>query len=123
MEAGSQEGNSILDAAGPETFTLIEFLRHLASSMSVRKALTPTPPSIAHAFTRSVGFVIRDLALTRDEVDGLLAVLLTSEDATTGTTRLSDWLEGNAVDLGRRYVSELWRNWHMQHLRRTKKCS
>ena len=78
---------------------------------------------MAHAFTRLVGLVIRDLALTRHEVDGLMAVLLTSEDAATGTTRLTDRLEGNADDLGRRYVSEFWRNWRLQHLRRTKKCT
>ena len=44
MEVGSQEGNSISDAAGSETFTFIELLRPLASSMGVRRSLTPTPP-------------------------------------------------------------------------------
>ena len=60
---------------------------------------------------------MRDMALTRDEVDGLMAGLLTSEAAPTGTTRLSDWLAENGDGLGRRYVSELRRNygglaWH-----------
>ena len=53
---------------------------------------------------------MRDVVLTRDEVDGLMAGLLTSEVQPTGTTRLSDWLEDNADSLGRRYVSELRRN-------------
>ena len=44
------------------------------------------------ALTRLVGLLMRDVALTRDEVVGLMAGLLTSEAAPTGTTRLSDWL-------------------------------
>ena len=35
---------------------------------------------------------MRDVALTRDEVVGLMAGLLTSEAAPTNTTRLPDWL-------------------------------
>ena len=54
---------------------------------------------------------MRDVVLTRDEVDGLMAGLLTSEEQPTGTTRLSDWLKDGADGLGRRYVSELTRNW------------
>ena len=36
--------------------------------------------------------------------------LLTSGEPPTGTTRLSDWLAENGDGLGRRYVSELRRN-------------
>ena len=41
------------------------------------------------ALTGLVGLLPRDMALTRDEVDGLMAGLLTSKAAPTGTTRLS----------------------------------
>ena len=61
--------------------------------------------------TRLVGLLMRDVALTRDEVVGLMAGLLTSEAAPTSTTRLADWLDDNADGLGRRYVSELRRNY------------
>ena len=54
---------------------------------------------------------MRDMALTRDEVVGLMDGLLTSGKPPTGTTRLSDWLEANGDGLGRRYVSELRRNY------------
>ena len=40
-----------------------------------------------------------------------MAGLLTSDAAPTGATRLSDWLEDHAGDLGRRYMSELRRNY------------
>ena len=69
-----------------------------------------TPPSLGYALTRLVGLLLRDVVLTRDEVDGLMAGLLTSHAAPAGTTRLAGWLEDNADILGRRYVSELRRN-------------
>ena len=37
--------------------------------------------------------------------------LLTSDELPTGTTRLTDWLADNGDGLGRRYVSELRRNY------------
>ena len=55
--------------------------------------------------------MMRDLALARDEIDGLMAGLLTSDAAPTGTTTLTDWLKDNADGLGRQYVSELGRNY------------
>ena len=63
------------------------------------------------ALTRLVGLLMRDLVLTRDEVVGLMAGLLTSEAVPTGTTRLSDWLAENGDSLGTRYVSDLRRNY------------
>ena len=111
VEAGSQSESFVADAAGPDTFSFETLLRLLASSMGVRARLVHTPPSAGLALTRLVGLLMRDVALTRDEVVGLMAGLLTSEAAPTGTTRLADWLMENGDGLGRRYVSELRRNW------------
>ena len=113
VDAGSKGESFVVDAAGPETFTFEELLRLLASAVGVRSRLMHTPPSLALALalTGLVGLLMRDLALTRDEVDGLMAGLLTSDAAPTGTTRLSDWLKDNADGLGRRYTSELRRNY------------
>lgn len=110
VEAGSQTENAITDAAGPETFSFEELLRLLASTMGVRVRLLHTPPSVGFAGTRLVGLALRDVVLTCDEIDGLMAGLLTSEALPTGATRLSDWLAENADGLGQRYVSELRRN-------------
>ncbi len=109
-EAGAQSESSVADAAGPDTISFEALLRLLASSMGIRARLVHTPPSVGLALTRLVGFLMRDMALTRDEVDGLMAGLLTSETAPTGTTRLSDWLAENGDWLGRRYISEMRRN-------------
>ena len=44
-----------------------------------------------------------------------MAGLLTSGKPLTGTTKLADWMDGHADRLGRRYVSELRRNWRHQN--------
>ena len=111
MEAGFQSESSVADAAGPDTFSFEDLLRLPASSMGVRARLVRTPPLVGLALTVLVGLMMRDVVLTRDEVDGLMAGPLASEEQPTGTTRLSDWLKDGADGLGRRYVSELTRNW------------
>jgi len=111
VEAGSCADSFVADAAGPETFTFEELLRLLASAVGARVRLITTPPSLGFALTRLVGLLLRDVGLTRDEVDGLMGGLLSSGAVPTGTTRLGDWLAGNGGVLGQRYVSELRRNY------------
>ena len=78
----------VADAAGPDTFTFEELLRLLAEAVGARVRLVRTPPSLGLALTKLVGLFLRDVGLTRDEVDGLMAGLLSSGAAPTGTTRL-----------------------------------
>ena len=70
VEAGSQSDGPIADAAGPDTFSFEGLLRLLASAMGVRARLVHTPPPAGLALTRLVGLLMRDVALTRDEVVG-----------------------------------------------------
>ena len=111
VEAASQSESSVADAAGPDTLSFEALLRLLASSMDVRRWFPHTPPRVGLASTGLVGLLMLDMALTHDEVVGLMDGLLTSGEPPTGTTRLSDWLAENGDGLGRRYVSELRRNY------------
>ena len=110
VAAASHSGNTVADSAGPETMSFADLLRLLASAMGVRCRLVHTPPFLGLTLTQMVGMMKRDVVLTRDEVDGLMAGLLTSCDPPAGTTALSSWLEDNANDLGRHYASELSRH-------------
>ncbi len=74
----------------------------LVEAVSAPVRLVHTPAAVGFALTRLVDLLLRDVVLTCDEVDGLMAGLLTSGAAPTGATRLSDWLTGNADALGRR---------------------
>ena len=44
---------------------------------------------LGFALTRLVGLLLLDVVLSRDEVDGLMGGLLTSDGTPTGTTRLA----------------------------------
>ena len=90
VDAGSRTDSFVKDAAGPEKFAFEELLRLLASGVNARVRLVHTPPSLGFALTRLVGLLLRDVVLTRDEVDGLMTGLLTSDSVPTGGTRLDD---------------------------------
>ena len=110
VAAGSGSDSLVVDAAGPEIFSFEELLRLLASAVVAHVQLVHTPPSLGFAMTRLVGLLLRDVVLTRDELDGLMAGSLTSGTAPMGATKLGDWLKDNSKALGRFYVSELRRN-------------
>ena len=77
--------NSVADAAGTETFTFEELLRLLVEAVGAHVRLVHTRSPLGFALTRLVGLLLRDVVLTPDEVDGLMAGLLTSGSAPTGT--------------------------------------
>ena len=102
VDARCKSGSLVVDAAGPDTFTFDELLRLLASAVGARVRLVHTPPSLGFALTRLVGLMLRDVVLSREEVDGLMAGLLTSNSSPTGTTRLADWPTITVKSLGGR---------------------
>jgi hypothetical protein len=64
-----------------------------------------------------IGLLVRDVVLTRDEIreltEGLLAVRSGSAYEPRPTA-FSDWLAGHADTVGRRYNSELARNFRIE---------
>ena len=114
VNAAAASENFVADAAGPDTFSFKELINLLASAMRIRARFVHAPPSLSLALTSIVGLLVRDIVLTRDEVDGLMAGLLTSDQPPTGTTRFGDWLNENAHTMGRTYQSELRRNFRHQ---------
>jgi hypothetical protein len=69
--------------------------------------IVPTPPRLALLFSRFIGYALGDVTLTRDEIDGLMASLLVSNDPPTCPTAFSSWLQNNAGLMGGTYTSEL----------------
>src|SRR3989339_325676 len=68
-------------------------------------------PGLALFLSKFIGYMVKDVVLTRDEVEGLMANLLVSENPPTGKTRLSEWLTLNASIIGTSYASELTRHY------------
>ena len=102
LASGCQSQDIIADDAGPDTLTFEELLRLLAKAVNARVRLVHIPASLGFTLTRLVGLVLRDVLLTRDELDGLMAGLLTSRTVPSGTTRLGNWLAEMADSLGPR---------------------
>ena len=111
VTAASESADLTVDAAGPETLTYEELVRNVAKGIGARGRPVHLSPSVALLLTRALGFLVRDVVLTRHEIGGLMAGLLVSESVPTGTTRFSDWLREHGDGLGRRYVSELARHY------------
>jgi len=111
IESASADGNTTLDAVGPETFTFQELARQIRQTTggSARIVLLPSP--LVRSIAQGMSAFLQDVVLTREELDGLMAGHLVSAEGPTGTTRLTDWMREHRDTLGRRYASELARHY------------
>lgn len=111
VDWGAASANIALDAVGPEIFSFEEMVRLLARRVGSRARVMHVPPFMALLSSRMVGWLLRDVVLTEDEIDGLMAGLLMSAGPPTASTRFSEWLEAEGASLGQRYASELARHY------------
>lgn len=112
VNAAQEPGNVIIDAVGPEIYTFEDTVRLIRDKVRSRSRIVHVTPGLAHLLAGVIGLAIRDVVLTGDEVKGLMANLLVSENPPTCPTRLSDWLEQNSSLVGTSYASELKRHYH-----------
>jgi uncharacterized protein YbjT (DUF2867 family) len=110
-DAVAQQGNAVLDAVGPETFTFEELVELIAGQLRRRIRSIHVPATAAYLATRVAGWFVHDVVLTWEEYQGLMAGLLAPEGSSTGETRLSTWLAANREQLGVRYASEVARHY------------
>jgi len=103
VDAAHKEGNIIVDAAGPEIYTFDELVRLIADKIHSWARIVNLRSGLAFFLSKLVGYMVRDVVLTRNELKGLMASLLVSEGPPTGKTRFSDWLDQNADTVGTRY--------------------
>jgi uncharacterized protein YbjT (DUF2867 family) len=110
-EAVDQQGNTVLDAVGPETFSFEELVRLIAAQVGCSVSPIRLPMPLAYVCTRLTGWIVGDVVLTWEEYKGLMANLLAPEGFPSGKTRLSEWLAENREHIGRHYASELARHY------------
>jgi NADH dehydrogenase len=111
VEAGAGLSGVTIDAAGPETMPYRELVDRVRAVVGSRSIVVPMPGFLVLAAARVLGLVVRDVVLTRDEIRELTSSLLTSHEPPRGEIWISDWLPANADQLGRRWSSELARNY------------
>ena len=104
---GSSNENVIMNAVGPETYSFNRVMRLIKGIVGSRTLIIHLDPRLAYPLSKLLGYALRDVVLTWDEVEGLLANCLVSDQPPTGKTLLSEWLARNADWIGTRYMSEI----------------
>jgi NADH dehydrogenase len=109
-EAAVAEDSVVLDAAGPESMAfgeLVELIRHTTGA---RALIVNVPARFMGLAARALGVFVRDVVLTTEEIDGLMAGLLVSHEPPLGEIGLTSWLRDAGTSLGSRYANELQRH-------------
>jgi uncharacterized protein YbjT (DUF2867 family) len=108
--AAAQRANLTIDAAGPEVMTYAELVDSVAIAVHRRPRMLNVPAGLTLAAGNVVGLFVRDILLTKQELEGLMEELLVSNEEPRGSRRVDDWLLRSADVLGRSYASELSRH-------------
>jgi uncharacterized protein YbjT (DUF2867 family) len=107
--AGVDSGITV-DAAGPDIISYAELVESVSIAVARRPRRLYLPPGLTIAAGTLVGLFVRDVVLTREEVQGLMDELLVSHEPPKGRRRIDDWLLRRSETLGRNYASELTRH-------------
>ena len=108
---GHRKDNAVIDAVGPETYTFDGLVRLIALKIGSKARIIHIKPRLALFLARLIGYVVKDVVITKDEINGLMSNLLVSDSPPTGHTRLTEWLEQNASAVGATYISDLKRHY------------
>jgi NADH dehydrogenase len=106
---GSERGSGVIDAIGPETFAYRDLVAELSRAIGVRRPIIGVPPRFGYVAGWVLGLVLRDVLITRDEIEGLMQGLLATASPPVGHVKLSAWARQHAETLGRHYATELGR--------------
>jgi len=111
IECGHKQENAVLDAVGPERYQFKDLVGLIRESIHSHCRLVFVPPFVACLTTWILGRLVNDQVLTREEISGLMANLLVSNQPPSGNTSLREWLRDNCNDVGGKYASELRRHY------------
>ena len=111
MAAGAQNENLLWDTVGPDIFSFKEMTHLIGEYIGHARQLIAVPPALALAASKIISAFVGDVVLTQDEVDGLMAGLLVSNQPPRAKTHLRGWLRTNKDFVGMCYASELERHY------------
>lgn len=110
VDSGYAQGSFIWDVVGPEDFTFRGMVEKIGQTIGHPRPLLTVHPQLALKAAQFLSLFVRDVILTPEEVDGLMANLLVSPEPPRCPTRLSDWLAEHKSTVGVEYASELKRH-------------
>jgi len=109
VREGRLRDNRIIDAIGPETFTFRELVETIGVIVGRRRPIVSVSPMTGYLATWVIGKLVGDVILTREEIAGLMRGLLHTNSKPAGWTKLSEWAQAHASELGVGYASEMAR--------------
>lgn len=101
--------NEIVNAIGPETFTYLELVNTVKRALGSQRPVVGVPPELGYWACRVLGWLVHDVIITREEIQGLMEGRLYVNAPSLGATKLTEWIERHHTTLGRRYTSEMAR--------------
>ena len=110
VEAADGPSGLTTDAAGPETPAYVDLVKAVRSAVGRRTPIVPMPSWAVLAAARFLGPIVHDVVLTRHEIVELTTGFLTSKEPPRGTIAPRSWIAEHGAGLGRRWASELKRN-------------
>src|SRR5687767_8038422 len=110
VEAAYKAEDYVWDTVGPDEFTFKELVQLIGKSIGANKPLVPFPPQLALRAAQFLSLFVKDVMLTPEEVEGLMANILISGEPPRCKTSLRDWLMENRATAGMHYASELERH-------------
>jgi uncharacterized protein YbjT (DUF2867 family) len=110
VRAGASSDSEVLDATGPETYTYRELVERIARETGRRVLLAGAPTALVYGIGTVLGWFLRDVVLTYEEIIALKDGILYSVVPPIGTTSLREWLASHKDQLGREYRSEVKRH-------------
>ena len=111
VEAVYRKDSYVIDAVGPDSYTFRELVQLIGKKIGAPRPLISVPPRLALLAAQFISLFVRDVVLTPEELEGLMADLLVSRQPARGKTAFNDWLEANRDSLGKEYASELKRHY------------
>jgi uncharacterized protein YbjT (DUF2867 family) len=107
---GSERGDSVTDAVGPERPTFWELVTRIREAVGCRSRIIRVPGAVIPPLSHLLGLAIGDVLLTKDEYVAMSGGLADTEGPATGTTALSHWLTEHGANLGLTYANEIDRH-------------
>lgn len=99
--------NYAIDTVGPDSYTFKEMVQLIGETVGAKRPMIPVHPKLALFAAQFLSLFVKDVLLTPEEVDGLMANLLVSKEPARCKTAFKDWLDANKNIIGTRYASEL----------------
>jgi NADH dehydrogenase len=113
LDAAHGAPGTTIDAAGPDTLVYRDMVEIVRGAIGSRSVVLAMPTATVLIAARVLGLVVRDVVLTSDEVLELTSGFLASKAPPLGRIGFAGWVLANAEVIGRRWSSELSRNYRI----------